>query len=104
MVSSFDIGDQFLENVALELEMAQHTVSGMCLFVVPTLAVNSIGTENLQVAAVDLCRQYVDHTPVLILKKLAHRSRKDNDRGTCVPENKQFGLPLHFPAKSLMRF
>src|SRR5713101_1743733 len=76
----------------------------MDALVVPALAVDGIGTEDLHLAGIDLRRQYPDHAAVFILKKPALRSGEHQQGRAGVSENQQFHIAIKFGAVAFVVF
>src|SRR5208282_2576716 len=85
-------------------QMPQHPYLGMHALVVPTFSIDAVRTKHLQIAALDLRRQYTDHSAILILEKLPHGGRKHEQRCPRMPEDQGFHLPAQFLAVSLVKF
>src|SRR5579863_2371947 len=91
-------GKEFMQNVALILEMAHHPLARMNTFVVPTLRVDCIGTEYLQLSALNLRRHYTDHASIFVFKEPAHRGRKHQQRRATMSEDQGFHIAMKFLA------
>src|SRR5271155_420723 len=95
---------ELVQNVALILQMPHHPHPWMHALVVPALGVHGIGTEHLQLAALNLRRQYSNHSPVFILKEPSHRSREGENRRACMPEDQRLHVALQLLAISFVIF
>src|ERR1017187_6127288 len=91
-----DKRQEFMQKVALILQVPQHPHPRVHALVVPTLAIHRVRTKHLQFAALDLGRQRSYHSPIFVLKKSPLRRRKDQQRRPRMPENQRLDVPVQF--------
>src|SRR6266852_1885233 len=95
---------KFMQNVALILQMPHHPHPRMNAFVVPALGVDGVRTKNLQFAALNLGRQYSNHTAIFILEEPSHGGGKDEQRIACMPEDEGLHVAMKFLAVGFVIF
>src|ERR1035438_9773345 len=99
-----DKWQQFMQNVALILQVPQHAHPRMHTLVVPALAIHAVRTKYLQFAAIDLSRQHANHSPIFILEKPSLRSRNHEQRRSRMPKNQRLYVPVQFLAVGFVIF
>src|SRR6202043_273358 len=95
-----DKREQLMQNIALILQMAHHPHPRMHALVVPALIVHPVGTNNLQLAVLDLPGQRPNPPPILMLEEPPLRSRKHQQWCPPMPKNERLHVAMQFLAIS----
>src|SRR3954470_10505591 len=85
---------ELVQQVALVLQVTQHTQARMHSLVVPALGVHSIGAEDLYLAPLNLRCECANHASVLIFEELSHRCWEDEQGHPGMAEYERFHVAL----------
>jgi hypothetical protein len=96
--------NEFMQNVALVLQMPHDAHSRVDVLVVPTFQINGIRTKDLELAALDLIGKNADHPAVFIFEIPSHGSGEDENWSACVAKDQRFHVSVELLAVSLVVF
>ena len=76
----------------------------MSAFVVPTLGIDAVDSEHLQLPSFDFWCEHANHARVFVFEETPHGAWKDKHRLTGMSKNERFHIPAEFVAVSLVIF
>jgi len=95
---------EFVQQVALVLQMAHDPHSRMHALVVPAFGIDAIGAEHLELSPLDLGGKGADHAAVLVFKELSHGGGKDEEGRPGMPEDESLHVAVQFLAVTFVIF